>query len=55
MVDGFKDGNFLLDKDLERLRIEVYEKFFEIFLNDVEKVLVVLDKYCDEINIELLI
>lgn len=53
VIDNFEEGdNLLLYEDF---RIKVYEKFFEIFFDEVEKVFKIFDKYFDEISIDILI
>lgn len=53
-TDGAGEESVAGDKDKERLRIEAYEKLCEIFPDDVEKVLALLDKYSDETNLDTL-
>lgn len=52
VIDNFEEGDNLLYEDF---RIKVYEKFFEIFFDEVEKVFKIFDKYFDEISIDILI
>lgn len=52
VIDNLKESG---DSLYEEFRIRVYDKFCEFFLDDVEKVLKLLDKYLDEISVEILI
>ena len=52
VTDNPKEGDS--SPDVEKLRIEAYEKLCEVFPDEVEKVLAILDKYSDETNIEKL-
>ena len=54
VADGPKDGVSSFDAEKEKLRIEAYEKLCEVFPDDVEKVLAILDKYSDETSVETL-
>lgn len=42
------------DSSHEELRIQAYDKLCELFPDDVEKVLKLLDKYSDETSVETL-
>lgn len=51
VTDNPKEGD---DSSHEELRIQAYDKLCELFPDDVEKVLKILDKYSDETSVETL-
>lgn len=54
VTDNPKHKESSVDFDKEKLRIEAYEKLCEVFPDDVEKILTILDKYSDETRVETL-
>ena len=54
MTDNPKEGGTSSALEVEKLRIEAYEKLCEVFPDDVEKVLEILDKYSEETDVQKL-
>lgn len=54
VTDNPKEGGTSSALEVERLRIEAYEKLCEVFPDDVEKVLEILDKYSEETDVQKL-